>query len=1241
MSFTCVNYAHGRHPIFTPNKGQFPVEVFAKAQMTFGDFWVCKDGFKIRMVNPDQIEPLHDKSIHQKQVSGYNFHYEFLGLDFKESRFTGTKSSETYNYFKGNNIENRVTGIHRYSDIQITTAEKGVEFEVIASEIGIKYNWIVSNDFSGKIKYIVHGAKVEQISPTEIKFAGGKFQWIERLPLVFDKATGEKINAYYQLLGDTVSVQWDDLINKRSATQIVVDPVLIFSTYTGSYADNFGCTGTYDDMGNGYAGGTVFDFGLPTNSGAFQENFGGGRNEDLGYGGSRDCAILKFNSNGDKLLYCTYLGGNDNEQPHSMVVDSYMNLFVMGTSRSTNFPVSTSAYQKNNNGDYDFFVTSFDSLGNLRSSTLFGGSGLDGVGADRSNRNVNQFPLIYNYADEFRGEIITDNENIYIGGVIYSEDFVHKVDGFNRSWDKNQESNGVVFSFSSDLSKLRWSHIVGTDNPYFDAIYGIALGDSGNLFATGGTHSGFFRSDYGENWINNKIGDVDGILLKLNSETGQFLTGRYYGSASYDQSYFVQTDNSGRPYIFGQTEGQLSNIGATYYDGGTGQFIARFSKDLNSIDLQSTFGANSNLPNISPSAFLVDRCERIFVSGWGGSTNNALYDVTTGASKTHRNKGNTRNLKVSNDAIQKNTDGSDFYVAVFARDMYELAFATFFGGISTGRLEAEEHVDGGTSRFDKKGIIYQSVCAGCRRNGIYPVTPGAYSNKMNSPNCNNALFKIDFENLNKKPFMADTFIEVVATDLIDVTRIANDYDWFDTVRINYRIVDSGGMSGLDVPSFVSSEGIGKADVHLVWQTLCNSWSKDTVLIEFQILDCGCPEADTTYAYFKILVNEPPKVDPPKAICVSYDRQTTEMKISWPLETQSDRFFAYYILEKTNPDGSVENIDTIYNYQAGSFLDKKVVLPNKNNYCYRMIGVNTCGVRVESSNKWCTIRELNDPIESVEMIEARVTLDYRVDLRWEKSKEPDFKEYEVYKYPRGTQPKFIKPDFITTDTFLQDSNLNVDKDAMCYQLLVIDQCGHISSPSNPGCNVIISGKTKAAPDYYFDLDWIDYLGWDSGVQNWSLERMHEGQKWFNSVVINPKLVRDYRDKDLDYNWGGYWYRVTAKKSSVISSNSYNAETESNWIFLIQPPEVWVPDAMTINSDGLNDVWGTTPIFVKGYDMKVYDRWGNKIWQSTAKNRQWDGTKDGKELPDGVYAWQLFFKGWDKKTYRKTGTVILLH
>lgn len=189
-------------------------------------------------------------------------------------------------------------------------------------------------------------------------------------------------------------------------------------------------------------------------------------------------------------------------------------------------------------------------------------------------------------------------------------------------------------------------------------------------------------------------------------------------------------------------------------------------------------------------------------------------------------------------------------------------------------------MDGGTSRFDAKGIIYQSVCAGCRRNGLFPTTPTAYSRTMNSNNCNNALFKIDFENLNLKPRLKDTFVQVIATQPINFQIKGVDPDPFDTMYLRATWIKKGGMKGADTAKFTLIPGIGYATLKLDWKTLCSSFSKDTLELLVTVMDRGCPKADTTYARIKILVTEPPKVIPPDAICVSFDRQTSKMSISW-------------------------------------------------------------------------------------------------------------------------------------------------------------------------------------------------------------------------------------------------------------------------------------------------------------------------------------------------------------------------
>ena len=82
--------------------------------------------------------------------------------------------------------------------------------------------------------------------------------------------------------------------------------------------------------------------------------------------------------------------------------------------------------------------------------------------------------------------------------------------------------------------------------------------------------------------------------------------------------------------------------------------------------------------------------------------------------------------------------------------MTGLLYATYMGGGS-----AQEHVDGGTSRFDKNGVVYQSVCGGCGGNSDFPTTPGAWSANNLSTNCNNLVFKFDFELIPEADFTVD------------------------------------------------------------------------------------------------------------------------------------------------------------------------------------------------------------------------------------------------------------------------------------------------------------------------------------------------------------------------------------------------------------------------------------------------------------------------------------------------------
>ena len=194
----------------------------------------------------------------------------------------------------------------------------------------------------------------------------------------------------------------------------MIDPTVVFSSYSGSTADNWGYTATYDSHGNLYGGGIVFGVGYPLVPalGAYQTDFAG----DV------DIAISKFDATGSFLHYSTYIGGTAADIPHSLYVNDNDELYIFGTTGSADFPVTADAFDTSVNGgpnislstsmDFpagsDIFVAKLSADGTqLPASTYIGGSGNDGVNTASGLRK--------NYADDNRGEIIVDgNSNVYV-----------------------------------------------------------------------------------------------------------------------------------------------------------------------------------------------------------------------------------------------------------------------------------------------------------------------------------------------------------------------------------------------------------------------------------------------------------------------------------------------------------------------------------------------------------------------------------------------------------------------------------------------------------------------------------------------------------------------------------------------------------------------------------------------------------------------------------------------------------
>lgn len=647
-----------------------------------------------------------------------------------------TPQKHRINFFVGDDQSRWKTDVKQFRSIFYQSLYPGVDARVYhGTSATLKYDfYIAPHSRTESIKMVYSGADKLFIKNGNLHIRTSVNNWMETKPYAYQRINGveREVKCRFVLQGNTVGFKLGEY---DPGKVLVIDPKLVFSTYSGSGVNNFGHTATFDDKGNLYTAGIVrspagFSSRYPVTAGAFQTVWGGGTGEWPQPSLPCDISISKYNNDGSSLIYATYLGGRLNDYPVSLVVDKHEQLIVLGVTLSNNFPVSSNGFDKVKNDSFDIVVTRFTADGSaLVGSTYLGGNGIDGLNTADS--------LLMNYSDEFRGEVqLTPAGDVVVVSSTRSTNLPVTSNTYQPALGGQQD--GIIAIFDSALTTVKRCTYLGKGSQ--DALYSLDIDAAGNIVVAGGTQSTDFNPTPGFTAATYRGGITDAFVARFNPALTSITSMRYWGSAAYDQAYFVKLDPQQNVVVMGQAFDSVSLTPGVYKNAQGTLFVTRFSPNLGSV-LTSTRLGNSVPKNaLPPSAFVVDICGQIYGSVWGGFNNESRY-----ADLDDSFRSTTIGLPVTPDAIQLNTDTSDFWFFVLSPGMDNLVYGSFFGENGEG-----DHVDGGTSRYDKRGIIYQSVCASCSRGrqGDFPTTAGSYSPDNLSTSCSNVGIKLDFRKSN-------------------------------------------------------------------------------------------------------------------------------------------------------------------------------------------------------------------------------------------------------------------------------------------------------------------------------------------------------------------------------------------------------------------------------------------------------------------------------------------------------------
>jgi hypothetical protein len=513
------------------------------------------------------------------------------------------------NYFVGANRLKWRTSVPHFAKVRAPSMFPGIDGVFRTSDGLLEYDFIV--DPGGDVEQIrleITGAvelKLDDQQNLLVRTARGEL--IHKRPVAYQMQGHDRveINCQYQIFdGNAIGFQ---IANFDRTAQLIIDPILSFSTYLGHAGAETGRAIAVDQTGHVYVTGETSSVAFPLVNPVQSVHRGTGP-------GSLDAYVIKMHVPTRTIVYATYLGSSGSDIGYGIAVDSVGNAYVTGAANGPDFPLQNSFQTASLNGDA--FVTKLNAAGGLVYSTLLGGAG-----------------------GESGKAIALDGLNsAYIAGLTTSSDFpLHTP---FRSTSAGRLDIFVTKLSPSGTSLVFSTYLGGMED---EDVGRIVLDSAGNVLLTGSTQSRDFP-------VLNQVQSAgttgpsvpSAFVTKLNSSGSALIYSTFLGPAAsfsdpYNSTYGkgITVDSSGTAYVTGATSSPgfplVNPIQLTY--GFANCFVAKLDP-LGRLTYATLIGNRATFC----SAIALDSGGHIWVGGQASFRDFPLLEpVSTGLSNWNTN----------------------------------------------------------------------------------------------------------------------------------------------------------------------------------------------------------------------------------------------------------------------------------------------------------------------------------------------------------------------------------------------------------------------------------------------------------------------------------------------------------------------------------------------------------------------------------------------------------------------------
>jgi len=341
--------------------------------------------------------------------------------------------------------------------------------------------------------------------------------------------------------------------------------------------------------------------------------------------------------------------------------------------------------------------------------------------------------------------------------------------------------------------------------------------------------------------------------------------------------------------------------------------------------------------------------------------------------------------------------------------------------------------------------------------------------------------------------------------------------------------------------------------------------------------------------------------------------------------------SYYTVYRISPEGELNEIAKL-DSDTYSYMDTWLC---SQEYGYVVSAHNQD--YISYSNRAKHTPKYRGISEKIPVDLATVSGNEFIEVLWGRSSDNSFREYELSIYDL-TERKLLDKIILDAQRYVH-LECDIHQKRYRYEIRSINHCNDQSAVGLPGGNILL---TSNYIDHRAELTWSSYELWENGIERYAIELMVDGA--FKEIESVQGNITTFVDKHARPEVRGVReYRIRA-----YSNNQPQMVSTSNIANVIGPSEVYIPNAFSPNRDGLNDEFKPYGRFVdflsksgiNAYRMTIYNRWGEKLFETSDTEKGWDGQYRNESVQAGSYLYHIHLVGLDRKIYELKGQLNLI-